>query len=91
MKKVNPLEDKILVKVIKKQQETTSSGIVIPEVANKEKPMLGEVKAIGDSEMIKVKVGDIILFTKFAGTEIKINNEDHLVLTASDVLATIEL
>ena len=53
--------------------------------------MLGKVVAIGDSEMIKVKIGDNVLFTKFSGTEIKIKGENHLVLQASDILATVEL
>lgn len=91
MKKVYPLDDKILVKVIEDKQEKTSSGIILPETANKEKPMLGKVEAIGDSDMIKVKVGDDILFNKFSGTEIKINREDYIVLQASDVLAKVEL
>ncbi len=91
MKKVNPLDDKILVKVIEEEQKTTAAGIVLPDTVEKEKPMLGEVKAVGDSEMIKVKVGDNVLFTKFSGTEVKIDNEDHIVLQASDILATVEL
>ena len=91
MKKVYPLDDKILVKVIEDKQEATSSGIILPETASKEKPMLGQVKAIGDSEMIKVKVGDNVLFNKFSGTEIKINQEDYIVLQASDILAKVEL
>jgi len=90
MKNVKPLDDKILVKIIK-ENSTNSSGIILPEDSQEEKPTLGEVLAVGDSEMIKVKVGDKILFTKFSGTEIKINDEDHLVLSATDVLATVEL
>ena len=91
MKKVYPLDDKILVKIIEDKQETTSSGIILPETVSKEKPMLGQVKAIGDSEMIKVKVGDNALFNKFSGTEIKINQEDYIILQASDILAKVEL
>ncbi len=90
MKKVQPLEDKVLVKIIEEPQ-TTASGIVLPETAEKEKPMLGKVIAVGDSEMIKVKVGQNVLFAKFSGTEVKINNEEHLILPASDILAVVEL
>ena len=91
MKKVYPLDDKILVKVIEDKEEASPSGIILPETVNKEKPMIGQVKAIGDSEMIKVNVGDNVLFNKFSGTEIKINREDYIVLQASDILAKIEL
>jgi len=90
MKKINPLDDKILVKIIEDKPEKTS-GIILPESSEKEKPMLGEVVAIGESEMIKVKPSDKVLFAKFSGTEIKVNNEDHVVLQATDILATVEL
>ena len=90
MKEVKPLEDKILVKPVE-DKKTTESGIILPENVEKEKPMLGEVKAIGDSDTIKVKVGDIVLFPKFSGTEIKIDEEDYLILQASDILAMVKL
>ena len=91
MKKVYPLEDKILVKVIEIEQLTTASGIVLPESVAKEKPTLGSVQAIGDSEIIKVKVGDNVMFNKFSGTEFKLGGDDHLILSASDILAKVEL
>ncbi len=90
MQKINPLDDKILVKIVS-DKETSASGIIIPETAEKEKPILGEVIAIGDSDMIKVKVHDMVLFAKFSGTEVKMKHEDHLILSSSDVLATVEL
>ncbi len=90
MKKVKPIEDKVLVKIIEEPQ-TTASGIVLPDTAEKDKPTMGEVMAVGDSEMIKVKVGDKVLFAKFSGTEVKINGEDHLILPSADILAVVEL
>ena len=90
MTKINPLDDRVLVKVIDEPQPTTNSAIILPENIEKEKPMFGEVKAVGDSEMIKVKPGDTILFAKFSGTEVKIGKEDYLVLQASDILATVK-
>ena len=90
MIKINPLDDRILVKIIDEPQEPTKSGIILPENIEKEKPMFGEVKAVGDSEMIKVKPGDKILFAKFSGTEVKIDKEEYLVLQASDILARVE-
>lgn len=91
MKKVYPLEDKILVKVIEDKPTQTESGIVLPDTLEKEKPILGRVEAIGDSDMIKVKVGDHIMFNKFSGTEFKIGQDDYLILAAADVLAKVEL
>ena len=91
MKKVYPLEDKILVKIIEEEQKTTASGIVLPDTMEKEKPTLGKVEEVGDSDMIKVKVGDNIMFNKFSGTEFKIDGEDYLLLPAADILARVEL
>ena len=91
MKKVYPLEDKILVKIVEEEQKTTASGIVLPDTVEKEKPMLGKVEEVGDSDMIKVKVGDNIMFNKFSGTEFKIDGEDYLLLPAADILARVEL
>ena len=91
MKKVYPLEDKILIKIIEDKPTETKSGIVLPDTVEKEKPMLGRVEAIGEADIIKVKVGDNIMFNKFAGTEFKIDGQDYLLLPAADVLAKVEL
>lgn len=88
--KIIPLDDRILVKIIEEKQTMTESGIVLPQNIEKEKPILGRVEAVGDSEMIKVKKGDKVLFAKFSGTEVKLNGEEYLVLQASDVLAKVE-
>lgn len=88
--KIIPLDDRILVKIIEEKQTITESGIVLPQNIEKEKPVLGRVEAVGDSEMIKVKKGDKVLFAKFSGTEVKLNGEEYLVLQASDVLAKVE-
>jgi len=93
--KVRPLHDRIIVKGIEEEQKT-SGGIIIPDTA-KEKPQEGKVVAVGqgrreDGKLIPVDVkqGDRILFGKYAGTEIKINGEDHLILREDDVLGIIE-
>ncbi len=88
--KIIPLDDRILVKIIEEKQTMTESGIVLPQNIEKEKPILGRVEAVGDSEMIKVKKGDKVLFAKFSGTEVKLNGVEYLVLQASDVLAKVE-
>jgi chaperonin GroES len=94
--KVQPLEDRVLV-TIDEQEQTTASGLVIPETA-KEKPQQGTVVAVGpgkrsDStgELIEVDVaaGDTVLFSKYGGTEVKVEGQEYLILSARDILAKI--
>jgi len=91
IKTIKPLEDRVLIKVLDEKQEKTASGIYLPDNANVEKPTLGEVVAVGDSKEMGVKVGDVVMFAKFSGTEIKVNDQDHVVLQASDILAKVDL
>ena len=94
--KIKPLADRLVVKPLE-DQEVTPSGIVLPETA-KEKPQRGEVLAVGpgarndDGEHIKmdVSVKDKVLFAKYAGTEIKLEDEKVLILRESDILAILE-
>ena len=86
--KIKPLADRILVKV-EVEDEKTSGGIYIPQTAQ-EKTQQGKVLAIGDSEDIKVKVNDKIIYDKYAGTTIKVDGEEQLILKMSDILAVIE-
>jgi chaperonin GroES len=94
--KLKPLEDRLIVKAID-EEETTASGIVLPDTA-KEKPQRGKVLAVGrgkvgdDNEVIPLEVaeGDEVLYSKYGGTEIKVDGEDLLVLRQSDVLAKVE-
>jgi chaperonin GroES len=94
--KVRPLQDRILVKRLA-EEERTKGGIIIPDTA-KEKPIMGEVIAVGGGKVsedgkvrpLDVKAGDRILFGKYGGTEIKIANEEHLILREDEVLGIIE-
>ena len=91
-----PLQDRVLVRRIE-EEEKTRGGIIIPDTA-KEKPMEGEVLAAGpgtrgdDGKLnpLDVKVGDRVLFGKWAGTEIKINGEDFVVMKESDIMGIVE-
>jgi chaperonin GroES len=93
---IRPLQDRILVR---RTPEKTSSpgGIIIPDVV-KEKPLEGKVVAVGNGKVLEdgkvrpldIKAGDTVLFSKYAGTEIKIEGEDHLILREEDVLGVIE-
>ena len=91
---IKPLEDRIVVKGIEAQQ-TTASGLVIPDTA-KEKPQEGEVVAVGPGRFnddgdervpMDISVGDRVIFSKYGGTEIKHGGEEYLILSARDVLA----
>ncbi len=96
MTKFRPLHDRLLVKRIDGENKT-AGGIIIPETA-KEKPMQGEVVAVGNGSRddhgnvrpLEIKIGDIVLFAKWGGTEIKLDNVEYLVMKESDVLGIIE-
>ena len=96
MAKLRPLGDKILVKRVEAETKT-KSGIVLPDSA-KEKPKRGKILAIGDGKRLEngerapfsVKVGNEVIFTSYAGTEIKLDGEEILILTEDDVLAIVE-
>ncbi len=91
MSKIQPLADRVLVKAAA-AEETTVGGIIIPESA-KEKPLRGEVLAVGngtkDEEMI-LKPGDQVLYGKYAGTELEFEGEKYLIMRQSDVLAVLK-
>ena len=94
--KLKPLGDRVLVKRLE-QEEVTKGGIIIPDSA-KEKPMKGEVIAVGPGKLgedgkhmkMHVEKGNLVLFNKYAGTEIKLDTEDFLVMREDDILAVIE-
>ena len=94
--RIRPLQDRILVKRIE-EEETTAGGIIIPDTA-KEKPMEGKVVSVGRGKVsedgklmpLDVKRGDRVLFSRYAGTEVKIGGEEHLIMREEDVLGVIE-
>jgi chaperonin GroES len=95
--KLKPLGDRLIVRAIE-EEETTASGIVLPETA-KEKPQKGTVLAVGDGKInedtgkrtpLDVAIGDEVLYSKYGGTEIKVDGEELLVLRESDVLAKVQ-
>jgi chaperonin GroES len=92
---LKPLGDRIVVKPTDEEESRTASGLVIPDTA-KEKPQLGEVLAVGPGEFkdgeripMDVKVGDVVFYSKYGGTEVKVDGEDYLVLSSRDVLAVL--
>lgn len=94
--KIRPLQDRVVIKRME-EERTSAGGIVIPDTAA-EKPIRGKVIAVGPGKVldngqkrpIDVKVGDIVLFGKYSGTEVKINNEEYLVIREDDIMGVFE-
>jgi chaperonin GroES len=94
--KVKPLHDRVIVKRVE-EEEKTKGGIIIPDTA-KEKPVEGEILAVGEGKVgddgkkiaLEVKPGDKVLFGKYAGTEIQIDGEEHLIMREDDIIAIVE-
>jgi chaperonin GroES len=94
--KIRPLADKVLVERIEAESKT-AGGIVLPDTA-KEKPQRGKVVGVGDGKILddgtrrqmQVKKGDSVLFTSYAGTEIKVDGKEYLIMAESDIMAVIE-
>ena len=96
MASIRPLQDRVILKRVK-EEEKTKGGIIIPDTA-KEKPIEGEVIAVGNGKLLEdgtvrkldVKVGDRVLFGKYAGTEVKLEGEERLIVREDDILAVLE-
>ena len=94
--KIRPLADKVLVQRLEAENKT-SGGIVLPDSA-KEKPQRGKVVGVGEGTVLEdgsvrklqVAKGDVVLFTSYAGTEVKIDGKEYLIMTESDILAVVE-
>ncbi|MEI6650504.1 MAG: co-chaperone GroES [Candidatus Moraniibacteriota bacterium] len=86
---VRPLGENILI-APEKAEKKTSAGIYLPENASEERPQQGKVVAVGESEKIKVKKGQTVIYTRYGGTEVKIDGEEYLLVTVKDVLAVVE-
>lgn len=93
---IKPLGDRVVIKVLE-GETTTKSGIVLPDTA-KEKPQQGEVIAVGTGKVLEngqrvaldVKAGDKIIFSKYAGTEVKVEGQEYLIVSERDILAIVE-
>lgn len=94
---LKPLADRVVVRVAE-QEEKTSGGILLPQTANKEKPQEGDVLAVGPGKLLdngefgkmSVREGDRVVFAKYAGTEVKLQDEEVLVISEKDILAIVE-
>ncbi|MFP4661573.1 MAG: co-chaperone GroES [Halanaerobiales bacterium] len=92
---IKPLKDKVAVKFVVEEEKKTDSGIVLPDTAKEEKPQQGEVTAVGaeccndDGDPV-VKVGDLVIFDKYAGNKVSLEGTDYVILSLDDVLAVVE-
>ncbi len=94
---IKPLGDHVIVKAKEGKEEATRAGIILPDTVDKEKPEQGKVEAVGPGKLLEngqravmsVKVGDVVLFKKYSPDEIKVDGEEYLVLSESDILAVI--
>ena len=91
MKKENvqPLGDNVFIEIEKEEKDKTDSGIFLPENASEEKSQAGKVIAVGDSDKIKVKKNQRVIFKEFSGTGIKINGGEYLIVKNEDIMAVI--
>ncbi len=92
---IKPLADRVVIKMLE-SEETTKSGIVLPGAA-KEKPQMAEIIAVGPGGVVdgkdivmEVKVGDKVIMSKYAGTEVKVDGEEYIILRQSDILAKVD-
>lgn len=86
--KIKPLKERVVVKYSEEELEKTAGGIYVPDVA-KEKPQKGTVEAVG-SEVKELKVGDVVLFDKYSGSKIKLNDVEYLIIKEEDILGIIQ-
>ncbi|MEN8252723.1 MAG: co-chaperone GroES [Patescibacteria group bacterium] len=87
--KITPLGDNVLIKPVMPETKT-ASGIYIPETATEEKSSQGEVIAIGENEKIAVKKGQVVMFKKYGGEELKIDGDDHVMVKNEEIIAIVE-
>lgn len=95
--KIRPLQDRIIVERVE-EETTTAGGIIIPDTVSKEKPQEGKVVAVGNGKVtpegkvlpLDVKEGDLVLFGKYAGSEIKVDGEEYLIMREDDILGVVE-
>ncbi len=93
--KLQPLGDKVVIKV-KEEENKTATGIILPDTA-KEKPVMGEVIAVGSGEIVDgkkvaldVKEGDTVIYSKYAGSQVKLDGEEYLIVKQNDILAIVK-
>lgn len=88
--KIKPLGNRVLVRKLEEEERRTPGGLVLPESVKDEKAIRGEVVTLGTGEKFEVKVGDKVLITAYAGTEVRVGEEKYLLVKTTDILAVLE-
>ena len=87
--KIKPLNKRVAIKFIEEDEKKTKSGIVIPDTAKEEKPQQGEVVAVA-ADCEEVNIGDVIVYDKYAGNQVKVDNLEYVIVKSEDILAIVE-
>lgn len=87
--KIIPLGENVLIKPVEVATKT-DSGIYIPDTASNEKPQQGKIEAVGDSDKIKVKKGQVVIYKKYGGEEVKSGTEEYIIVKADEIIAVVE-
>jgi len=89
---IQPLDDRVLIEKSQEENEQKVGSIIIPDTATKEKPTMGKVVAVGTDEDLKenIKKGDTIIYSKYAGDEIKMDDKEYMIIQRSDILAIVK-
>jgi chaperonin GroES len=89
---IQPLDDRVLIEKAQEESEQKVGSIIIPDTATKEKPTMGKVVAVGTDEDLKenIKKGDTIIYSKYAGDEIKVDDKEYMIIQRSDILAIVK-
>lgn len=89
---IQPLDDRVLIEKAQEENEQKVGSIIIPDTATKEKPTMGKVVAVGTDEDLKenIKKGDTIIYSKYAGDEIKVDDKEYMIIQRSDILAIVK-
>jgi len=90
--KIQPLDDRVLIEKAEDDSEQKVGNIIIPDTASKEKPTTGKVVAVGTDDDLKknIKIGDTIIYSKYAGDEIKVEGKEYMIIQRSDILAIVK-
>lgn len=86
---IKPLGENVLIEPLKADKKKTDTGIYLPESASEEKPQEGKVIAVGDDKKIKVKKGQKVIYNRYGGTEVKIGEQEYLIIKNEDILAVV--
>ena len=89
---LRPIRDRLVIEIVEEKENKTKGGIIIPDTSSKEKPQTGKVIAVGNDDDLKkeIKKGDKVIFAKYSGTEINLDEKKYLILKFEDVLAVVK-